>query len=136
MFDLRLWVAQGFGAGRIPLGPGTFGSVVGLGWFALLVASGKLWVFVGGTLAGVALSVWLCGEGERILQRKDPGSVVMDEIAAIPICFAGWMGMVIWKTGMMPGVERFFGGSNWVLTAGIFVAFRFFDIVKPWPVKQ
>ena len=29
-FDLKLWVAQGFGIGRIPVAPGTFGSVLGM----------------------------------------------------------------------------------------------------------
>ena len=28
-----LWLAQGFGVGRIPFAPGTFGSLVGLLWF-------------------------------------------------------------------------------------------------------
>jgi phosphatidylglycerophosphatase A len=134
MFDLRLWLAQGFGVGRIPFAPGTFGSVVGLAWVALLLASGKLWVYLGGTLLGIALSVWLCGEGERILKQKDPGSVVLDEIAAMPVCFAGWVWLGWRNDGVIPPVEKFLG--SWVVILGVFVAFRFFDIVKPWPVKQ
>src|SRR5947208_892571 len=89
-----LWLAQGFGVGRIPFGPGTFGSMVGLAWFALLALSGSLLVFAAGTIGGFVLSVWLCGEGERILKQRDPGSVVLDEIAAMPVCFAGWVWMV------------------------------------------
>ena len=134
MFDLRLWVAQGFGIGRIPFGPGTFGSVLGLGWCALLIASGKFWIFIAGTIAGIALSVWLCGEGERILKQKDPGSVVLDEIAAMPVCFAGWVFLQWQRTGPMPSLEKF--SSSWTVVLFLFVAFRFFDIVKPWPVKQ
>src|SRR5262245_54559424 len=58
---LALWVAQGLGVGRVPVAPGTFGSVLGMGWFALLVASGSLWLVAAGCITGAALSVWLCG---------------------------------------------------------------------------
>ena len=74
---LILFVAQGFGVGRIPVAPGTFGSVVGLAWFALLLAAGNLWVFISGTILGLVVSVWLCGAGETILGQTDPGSVVL-----------------------------------------------------------
>jgi phosphatidylglycerophosphatase A len=134
--NLKLWVAQGFGVGRIPFGPGTFGSLVGLLWFAILLVPRNLWFFSAGTLVGIALSVWLCGEGEKILKQKDPGSVVLDEIAAIPVCFAGWVGALIGKTGLMPGLDDFLGHAKWPLTLGVLAAFRFFDILKPRPVRQ
>lgn len=134
--NLKLWIAQGFGIGRIPVAPGTFGSLVGLLWFALLLVPANFWLFAAGIIAGAALSVWLCGEGERILNQKDPGSVVLDEVAAIPLCFAGWVGKVFWKTGAMPRIEDIFGGEHWLAALGVFVAFRFFDVLKPWPVRQ
>ena len=40
---MKLWIARGFGAGRIPFAPGTFGSLLGLGWLALLLC-GKSWL--------------------------------------------------------------------------------------------
>ena len=89
--EITLFVAQGFGVGRIPFAPGTFGSLVGLAWFALLLTGYNLWAYFGGTLLGLALSVWLCGAAERILGKKDPGSVVLDEIAAMPVCFLPWV---------------------------------------------
>jgi phosphatidylglycerophosphatase A len=122
--------------GRIPFAPGTFGSVAGVAWFALLLASGNLWVLVGGAAATVALSVWLCGVAERILKQQDPGSVVLDEIAAMPVCFFGWVMILVWRRGTMPGLGDFFAGWNWLLVLGIFAAFRFFDVLKPWPVHQ
>jgi phosphatidylglycerophosphatase A len=131
-----LWLAQGFGIGRVPKAPGTFGSVVGLAWFALLLLAGNLWIFLIGTLIGLALSVWLCGVGEKVLQATDPGSVVFDEIAAIPVCFTGWLVMHLWKTGFFPAPGFFFSKQNWLPTLGVFVAFRFFDVLKPWPVRQ
>jgi phosphatidylglycerophosphatase A len=134
--SLRLRIAQGFGLGRIPLAPGTFGSVAGVLWFAFLVARGRLWVLVIGTLGGLALSVWLCGVGEKILGKKDPGSIVLDEITAMPLCFWSWAGALWWKTGHAPGLEQFFSPSNWLMTLAVFAAFRFFDVLKPWPVRQ
>jgi phosphatidylglycerophosphatase A len=134
--EFMLWIAQGFGIGRIPIAPGTFGSVLGVLWFDLLLSTGRTWVLFSGTVAGLALSVWLCGFAERLLRQKDPGSVVLDEIAAMPVCFLAWVGLVLWKTRVLPGVDYFFSGDHWPLTLGVFAAFRFFDIVKPWPVRQ
>src|ERR1035438_6226197 len=54
---VKLWIAQGFGVGRILVAPGTFGSVVGVLWFGLLLMTRSLWLFTGGTIAGIALSV-------------------------------------------------------------------------------
>jgi phosphatidylglycerophosphatase A len=133
---VRLFIAQGFGVGRIPVAPGTFGSVVGVLWFGLLLALGKLWALVLGSLAGFALSVWLCGVAERILGQKDPGSVVLDEITAMPVCFFSWVGIVLWRTGALPEAGYFFSKETWPLTLGVFAAFRLFDVAKPWPVRQ
>lgn len=131
---LLLWLAQGFGIGRIRRAPGTFGSALGLLWFALLLASHQLWLILAGSAVGLALSVWLCGAGEKILGRRDPGSVVMDEITAIPVCFITWLLLARAQTGALPGVNYFV--SHWPGTLGVFAAFRFFDIAKPWPVRQ
>ena len=133
---MKLWLAQGFGVGRIPVAPGTFGSVVGVLWFGLLLAMGNLWLFTAGTIAAIALSVWLCGAAEKALGQEDPGSVVLDEIAALPVCFWGWVAIVIWKTGALPSFADFFTARTWPLTLGVFAAFRFFDVAKPWPVDQ
>jgi phosphatidylglycerophosphatase A len=133
---VRLWIAQGFGIGRIPVAPGTFGSVAGVGWFVLLLLTGKLWLFAAGTVAGLALSVWLCRAGETILRQKDPQSVVLDEIAALPVCFLGWVAILTWKSGALPPPAVFFAARGWWMTLGVFALFRFFDVLKPWPVRQ
>jgi phosphatidylglycerophosphatase A len=133
---VRLWIAQGFGVGRIPFAPGTFGSLVGLVWFGLLLATGNLWSFLSGTLLGLFLSVWLCGFAEKILGEKDPGSVVLDEIAAMPVCFGSWIAVQCWHSRTFPKIELSFIKSHWLLFVGVFVAFRLFDIWKPWPVRQ
>jgi phosphatidylglycerophosphatase A len=133
---LGLWLAQGFGIGRVPKAPGTAGSVLGLLLVAALLAFRNPWFYALGTLAGLALSVWLCGIGERALGTKDPGSVVLDEITALPVCFLASIGLRWSKTGTFPGCLDFFAGSNWPTLAAGFLAFRFFDILKPWPIRQ
>lgn len=133
---MKLWIAQGFGLGRIPFAPGTFGSLLGLTWFALLLCARSELIFALGTLAGIALSVWLCGEGERILKQHDPGSVVLDEIAAMPVCFAGWLVATGGGHGPWPAPSYFFSAAHWSETFGVFALFRVFDVLKPWPVRQ
>ena len=136
MRSLALWLAQGFGVGRIPFAPGTFGSVVGVFWFFLLVATGNFWLYVTGLLFGIALSIWLCGVAEKILKQTDPPSIVLDEIVAIPLCFLAWVANDWFRRGHMPEAESFFRSPNWRFTLLVFVLFRFFDILKPWPVRQ
>lgn len=133
---MKLWLAQGFGIGRIPVAPGTFGSVVGVLWFAVLLLAGNLWIYLAGTVAAIALSVWLCGAAEQALGKKDPGCVVLDEIAALPVCFLGLVAMRWGHTGALPALDCFFSARTWPVTLGVFVAFRFFDVAKPWPVRQ
>jgi phosphatidylglycerophosphatase A len=130
-----LITAQGFGLGRVPYGPGTFGSLGGLIWFALLLIPRSGWLFALGTIAGILFSVWICGRGERILCLKDPASIVMDEIIAVPVCFIFWMWLVTQKTGRIPNSAYFFV-THWPLTLAVLALFRLFDITKPWPVSK
>src|SRR5207302_8493601 len=111
-----LWIAQGFGAGRIPFAPGTFGSFVGLLWFVVLLLPGNFWVYLGGMVTGMFLSVRLCGAAEKILNQPDPGCVVLDEIIAVPICFGAWVGAFLFKNGAMPPPGAFFRPDTWLRT--------------------
>jgi phosphatidylglycerophosphatase A len=91
-------------------------------------------LFLAGTILGIGLSVWLCGEGEKILKQKDPGSIVLDEIVAIPVCGLWWVWLQ-WRTAhILPPVEKLF--SSWTVVLFLFVFFRVFDIAKPWPIKK
>ena len=135
-FSIRLFIAQGFGIGRIPFAPGTFGSFLGLLWFALLVSTGNFWAYLVGCIEGVAFSIWLCDDAEKILGETDPGSVVLDEIIAIPFCFLPWVASLWWHTDALPSVESFFTGAALWKTLGLLVLFRLFDIWKPWPIRQ
>lgn len=112
-----LFLAEGFGLGRIPVAPGTFGSLagLGLGWL--------LWSFHASVLtrAGLWLAMFLvgipiCQRASVLRGKKDPGSVVWDEITAFPLILS---------------VSQ----DSWPALLATFVLFRVFDIAKPWPVK-
>ncbi len=133
--QLILLIAQGFGLGRIPLAPGTFGTVLGIPWTALLLLTGSPWLFSLGTIAGFGFAVWICGEAEELLGKKDPGSIVLDEIVALPLAYAGWLWFTLRSTGEWPNAGRLLDGAHWLVTPGVFLAFRFFDVLKPWPIR-
>ena len=127
-----LWLAQGFGSGLTPKGPGTAGSVLGVAWAYALAWPGRAEVFWLGVLLSCAGAVWVCGRAEGILGAHDPGSVVLDEIVAIPLCVAG--PMLAAPAGAAWGaVVRDWTWWEWGV---VFVLFRVFDIAKPWPVRQ
>jgi len=134
--EFLLWLAQGFDVGRIPWAPGTFGSLVGLVWFAVLLVPGSLVIYLAGIAVSISVSVLVCTAAERILGETDPGSVVLDEIIALPICFLPWVVCEYTRLGAMPAAETFFTGKALLGSAGIFLLFRVFDITKPWPVRQ
>jgi phosphatidylglycerophosphatase A len=110
------WFAAGLGSGFSPLAPGTMGSLVGLVSFVPLarlpltvVISGVVVVTIGGIIAADHVA--------RLLQMKDPGVVVIDEV----------VGMWITLLGVPPTPASFVLG---------FLLFRFMDVVKPWPARR
>jgi phosphatidylglycerophosphatase A len=129
MNSVVVWIAQGFGVGRIPFAPGTFGSLVGVLWVFVLLRTGNLWLYVLGTVLGLALSVWMCGAAERILKQTDPGSIVLDEIGAMPVCLVLWLGIAWFQNHQL-------ATPSWPFMGIVFVLFRIFDIAKPWPIRN
>jgi phosphatidylglycerophosphatase A len=108
-------IATAGGAGYSPVAPGTAGTLVAvvalwlvpLSTFALLIA----------TAVVTALGIWAGARVERAVGRKDPGVVVIDEVA-------GMMVSVLAVPRSVP-----------VLVAAFFL-FRFFDVVKPPPANR
>jgi phosphatidylglycerophosphatase A len=109
-------LASGFGAGKVPVAPGTFGSLVGVVyWFGLQhLRPSAYWML---TIVVIGVAVWICGAAERIGQQKDPAWVVLDELAVMPVALAG------------------LGGEWWWVLTG-FALFRLFDITKPPPIRH
>lgn len=133
--SFRLLLAQGFGLGRIPFAPGTFGSMAGMVWLGLLLMFSSWAVFLIGTVIGIGISVVIGTEAERLLARKDPSSVVLDEIAAVPVCFIAVLAQRFGEGGYLPRPSFLWSGEGLIWAIAIFCGFRFFDIVKPWPVR-
>jgi phosphatidylglycerophosphatase A len=130
-----VFVAQGFGSGWLPKGPGTAGTLVGLIWTWLLMLPGSVTLFWSGAWLGVAVAVWVCGRAETILGAHDPGSVVLDEIVAMPLCFGTLLTVQALGPGFT-GPAGFLAGHPAWLVPALFAGFRLFDIWKPWPVRQ
>lgn len=109
-------IALGFGAGLAPWAPGTFGTLAG---WALALAIG--WLAPAAMLAAAAaafvVGLWACELTGRRLGVADHGSVVWDEVAAFLLILAIVPPQLAWQ-------------------AAAFAAFRFFDIVKPPPIRE
>lgn len=110
---LTIFLATGAYTGKFPIAPGTVGTLVGIPvCFALSYAGPfKLQLSMVLLLAGI----WVADRMEKITGAKDPGCVVIDEIA----------GFVVTMAGVSLTPFNIIGG---------FLLFRFFDILKPFPV--
>lgn len=128
-------VAQGFGLGaRLPA-PGTWGSILGLGLTALLLWPGSYGLFVMGIVVGLVTSVPICTAAERALAQKDPGSIVLDELMAQPLCYLGWVTDLWLRTGRCSVADLLVQSDGWWLAAAGFLVFRLLDVAKPWPIR-
>jgi phosphatidylglycerophosphatase A len=108
-------VATGLGSGYSPVAPGTAGSLVGLLLF-LPLAGRALWIQLAAVVAVTILGVLAGGRLATMLGAKDPGMVVVDEVAGQWITFLA--------LPMTP-----------VTAVAGFLLFRVMDILKPWPAR-
>jgi phosphatidylglycerophosphatase A len=113
--DAVLVAATGLYVGRIPWAPGTAGSLLGLPIIYALSRLSPAGAAVG-CLVLTAAAVWIAGAAERRLGVRDPGCIVIDEIA-------GMTAALLWIP-LSPGSA-----------AAGFLLFRLFDIWKPPPVS-
>ena len=111
-----MFLATGAYVGRIPFASGTFGSLVGLPIVYLLsLVDWRLAAIL--TAALILFSVRVADLAEKQLKAKDPGCIVIDEIAGM--CVA----MLAIPLTLTTGIAGFF-------------LFRIFDIIKPPPARQ
>ena len=113
-------IASCLGLGYVPVAPGTAGSLGALAAAALLVEYHG-WGRAGfALLAGLSLApgIWAAHYVATTTARKDPRDIVVDEAIGQ------------WVT--LAGATAF----NWRSLLAAFLLFRFFDIVKPPPVRQ
>jgi phosphatidylglycerophosphatase A len=115
MHTIIMVIATGFYSGYLPKAPGTWGSLVGLFIFFMLHTL-SLPVYLA-VVAGLFLvGSFAAGEAEKIMDHKDPGLVVIDEI----------VGMLITMIAVP--------ATPLAMAMG-FILFRIFDIAKPFPVN-
>ena len=115
MQKLIMFIATGFFSGKIPFAPGTFGTLAAIPFalvFLIIPAS-----FYGVYIVGLTLAaIYIADKAEKIIGKKDPGCIVIDEIAGFVVALS-----------IVPV-------NIYTLAVGFFI-FRFFDVMKCAPVK-
>jgi phosphatidylglycerophosphatase A len=109
-------LATGFGAGYSPIASGTAGTLIAIPiYFFISAIPSPIYEI---TLAAFFfLSIWISENAEMFFKRKDDGRIVIDEMM-------GFFITMLW----VPKTARF-------IVIGFFL-FRFFDILKPFPIRQ
>lgn len=110
------WFATLCGIGLIPFAPGTLASLAALPFAWLLLVTGDIDGLGTGIALAIAIGLWACDMTVNETGNPDPQQCVIDELAGQWIaCMAAPLTL----TGF----------------AVAFVAFRVFDIWKPWPIS-
>lgn len=109
------FLGLGFGSGLAPKAPGTFGTLAAIPIYWLMQDL-SLSIYLAITVTAFIIGIWICQQSADWLQKDDPSAVVWDEIIGYMVTMiaapAGW---------------------QWMLAG--FILFRFFDILKPWPIS-
>lgn len=124
---LALAVATVIGVGKVPYVSGTCGSLVGvliyltLRWIQPIDHSSPLQasIILMGLLLLTSIGIWSASRTEKILNQKDSGIIVIDEVVGQLITYL----FVPFRSGIF------------IICAG-FLLFRLFDIWKPYPIKS
>jgi len=110
-------IATWFGCGLVPKAPGTMGTLGAIPLYLLVAHFGQPGV-AAAALAVTAMGIWAGSVVARELDKKDPQIVVVDEVAGFLVT-------------MLPVRD-----VSWLAVLIGFVAFRAFDIIKPWPARR
>jgi phosphatidylglycerophosphatase A len=121
-------LATGFGAGRAPVAPGTFGALEGVALFLAFTAIAarlsllprlSFVLLAAINVALFAIGVWASNRACDLLGVKDPSQIVVDEIS-----------------GQLIALTPLAGSASVTGVVAAFVLFRLFDIVKPYPIRK
>lgn len=108
--------AFGFGSGLSPIAPGTFGTLMAIPIVLVLQHFGFV-VHAAFAVVAMLAGIYVCGESARRMDVHDHPGIVWDEITGFTVTMLA-------------------APSHWAWLLGGFVLFRFFDIVKPWPIRE
>ncbi|MCC3860926.1 phosphatidylglycerophosphatase A [Pseudemcibacter aquimaris] len=117
-FDPAFIISTWFYSGSIPIAPGTMGSIAALPFAWLIIENAGLFGLANATLIVFVLGLWSSRVYMEKTGKTDPGEVVIDEVVGQ------------WLVCMMIADNNHMG--QYVLAL---LAFRVFDIMKPWPVS-
>ena len=117
MISLSRVLATFFGIGLVPLAPGTAASAVIALAYGLVLHSLAWPLYVGLVVLLFLTGAAAAGRYASELGCPDPGRVVVDEVCGQLIALA-----------FLPG--------SWLAVGLAFALFRFFDIIKPWPIRR
>lgn len=108
-------LALGFGSGLSPVMPGTMGTLAAIPLYWLIQGLPLGWYLL--LLAvGFVAGIKICEAATNAIGRHDHGAIVWDEIIGF-------------------GITMIAAPAGWGWIAAGFGLFRFFDIVKPWPIR-
>ncbi|MBF0392007.1 MAG: phosphatidylglycerophosphatase A [Alphaproteobacteria bacterium] len=110
------WLSTWFGAGLLPVAPGTWGSAAALPFAWAIQTAGGWPALLAATVAVFLIGWWAAGVYVRVGGVDDPGSIVIDEVAG------QWL-------VLLPAFP------DPLLYAVGFLLFRALDIFKPWPAR-
>lgn len=105
-----------FGVGLMPAVPGTWGTLASIPLVICLSYLGT-WLSSAFLALFILIAVLVSGVGQRLRGRVDPPEVVIDEVAGFLL-----------TTFLLP--------LTWFSLLSGFVLFRFFDILKPFPIRR
>lgn len=124
IFFLASFIATGCFVGKIKYAPGTFGSLLAIVFCPYFVLLPIIWQI---TILGLLLTIGCLSTHVYLIKindkNKDPKEVVIDEIIAV--IFTSWICQISVPANSM----------NWEHFLSIFVLFRFFDVLKPYPIS-
>jgi len=136
-------LATCFYVGKIPVAPGTFGSIAGVIMVLLfsynsygsiyLPFEGNLKPLIFATLKITIIGFLCCRKYEQIFKIHDDKRVVIDEVAGVFFTFL----ILFYMLATWPIANNVCNDTYWAINYLLvpFIAFRFFDIIKPWPVS-
>lgn len=116
-----------FGLGWLPIAPGTWGSLPAVAVFVIMnladagVAATSI-VMIAVALTASVFCIKFASASIQATGKSDPSEVVLDELAGQAVVF---IAVYIAEPRQL-----------WLIAAGGFLLFRFFDIFKPWPIRQ
>jgi len=127
---LIYWLGIGLGSGLPKRAAGTWGTVGGLVVAIPMLALG-VWGFLAVTVMGALVGSYICGKTSDLMGVHDDPHIVWDEWVGMWVSLLPILWLHFYDDALLQGHQL----SLLLLYFAAFVAFRFFDILKPFPIK-